>query len=118
MRSKGRLGAVIVGGLTTVVAIVVVIVLGFVGVNVNATSGTQPRPRHVAPGLTGRGTPVRRLGASGRTRAPGARVRVAPLCVVDVVTIEGALDSAPHAVPGSERAVGGAEEAHGRSRGP
>ena len=89
MTSKGRLGAVIIGGLTAVIAIVVVIVLGFVGVNVNATSGTQTQVCGVTLGINASGNTVRLLGASDRTLAPGDRVRVAPLCVVEVVSIDG-----------------------------
>src|SRR5699024_3624907 len=93
MRSKGRLGAVIIGGLTTVGAIVGVIVLGLVGVNVNATSGTPTQVCGVTLGINASGNTVPLLGASDPTLAPGDRVRVAPLCVVEVVSIEGDVDS-------------------------
>jgi len=93
MRSKGRLGAVIISGLTAVIAIVVVIVLGFVGVNVSATSGTQTQVCGVTLGINASDDTVRLLGASDRTLVPGDRVRVAPLCVVEVVSIDGDVDS-------------------------
>lgn len=93
MRPKGRLGAVIIGGLTAVIAIVVVIVLGFVGVNVSATSGTQTQVCGVTLGINASDDTVRLLGASDRTLVPGDRVRVAPLCVVEVVSIDGDVDS-------------------------
>ncbi|MBC9936514.1 MULTISPECIES: hypothetical protein [unclassified Leucobacter] len=86
--SRGRRVGIIVGALIIAGAAICAIVFGVVGISQTVTAGTQPRVCGVTLGVTSSDQGVRLLGASDATLVPGDRVRVGPMCVVEVISID------------------------------
>ncbi|MGX5697655.1 hypothetical protein ACWKWP_15770 [Agromyces soli] len=87
---RGRRSIAIVGGITAAAVVAALVVLGVVGVEQTVTAGSQARVCGVRLGVDVSGDAVRLLGASDASLAVGDRVRVGPLCVVEVVGIDDA----------------------------
>lgn len=83
--SRGRRAAAIVGGVAAVALAAAVVGLGIVGVEQTVTTGTQPQICGATVSLSGSGPTVR---LAGETVGPGDRVRLTPLCVVEILSIE------------------------------
>lgn len=91
MSRGGRIVA-IGGGVVVVAAAVAAVALGVVGVGQTVAAGSQAQVCGVTVGVSVSDGTVRLLGVSDETLAPGDRVRVSPLCVVEVVAIDGGDD--------------------------
>jgi len=91
--SRARRVAVVGGGVLAAVVVALVCVFGLVGIEQTVSAGSQPRVCGVTVGVTSTDQTVRLLGASEETLAPGDRVRLSPLCVVEIVGIESAAAS-------------------------
>ena len=78
----------IIGGLAAVALIAVVIVFGVIGVSQTVRSGGQATMCGVQVGVTASDQSVRLSGISNERLAPGDRVQVNALCVVEVVRID------------------------------
>lgn len=102
MRRGRRVGGTValLGGAA---ALAVVVVGGVFGVSQTVGAGTQPSVCGTTIGVAVAGPMVRLLGASDRPLAPGDRVRLGPLCVVEIVNIE----DVDVAATGAEDADGG-----------
>lgn len=83
--SRGKRIAVIAGGLVVAAG---VIVFGVIGIGSTVRDTTQTTVCGVKVGATVTEGTVRLLGVSEESLSPGDRVRVNPLCVVEVVGIE------------------------------
>ena len=83
--SRGRRVAAIGGGVAAVAA---AIVFGVVGIEQTVSAGGQARICGLTVGVTTSDQTVRLAGTSGGPYGPGDRVRVAALCVVEIVSIE------------------------------
>jgi len=88
--SRGRTAAVIGVGVVAVAAAVLAVVFGVVGVGRTITAGTQPTVCGTTLGVTSADDSVRFPGVSDNQYAVGERVRLSPLCVVEVVGIDAA----------------------------
>ncbi len=90
MRRRGRIAASI-GGVALTGAAVAVGLLGFVGVERTVPAGAQTRicGATVGVSVSEPGRSARLLGVSESALAAGDRVRVHPLCVVEMLNVEG-----------------------------
>lgn len=86
--SSGRKVGIIVGSLIVAGAAICAVVFGIVGISQTVTAGTQPRVCGATLGVTSSDEGVRLLGASDATLTPGDRVRVGPMCVVEIISID------------------------------
>lgn len=87
MSHRRRVG-IIIGTAAVITAVGIVIGLGVIGIDRTVTAGTQTRICGVTVGVTAADQAVYMPGQSDSPLAPGDRVRVSPLCVIDVVSIE------------------------------
>jgi len=92
--SRAATAAVAVGGAVVVVAGTLAVVFGVVGIGQTVTAGTQPIVCGVRVGVASSDQSVRLLGVSDEQHAPGDRVRVSDLCVVEIVGIDDQADAA------------------------
>lgn len=86
--SRGGKALVVTAGVVVAAAAVVAVVLGVVGVGQTVSAGAQAQVCGTTVGVTVSEQTVRLLGVSDESLAPGDRVRVSPLCVVEVVGID------------------------------
>lgn len=87
MSRAGRIAAV-GAGVVVAAGAVAAIVLGVVGVGQTVSAGAQAQVCGMTLGVSVSGQTVRLPGVSDESLAPGDRVRVSPLCVVEVVAID------------------------------
>ena len=91
--SRGRTVGFVAAGVAVAAVAAGVVVFGVVGVGQTVSAGAQTQVCGVPIGVSvSDDRTVRLLGASDEALAPGDRVRVSPLCVVEVVDIQGEVD--------------------------
>lgn len=85
--TRGRKIALIGAGVVAA-AVAIGAVVGTIGIGQTVTAGTQSTVCGVTVGVSVSGQTVRLLGASDETLSPGDRVRVSPVCVIEIVSID------------------------------
>jgi len=85
--SSGRRAVTVLGVIALAALAGTVVVLGFVGIPSAVSSGGQAQVCGLRIGVTVDGDRVHVAGIAG-THAEGERVRVAALCVVEIVDVE------------------------------
>lgn len=85
--SGARRAGLVIGGIVVVAVAAAVVVFGFIGIEQTVKAGTQTTVCGVKVGVNVGDGAVSLLGATDSPLSPGERARIAPLCVVEVVSI-------------------------------
>lgn len=86
--SSGAITGAVIGAVAVSALVVAIVVLGVVGVSRSAQAGTQTQVCGTPVGVNVSGETVQLLGVSGDPLTPGDRVRVSPVCVIEVLSID------------------------------
>lgn len=95
--SRGKRISVITGSIVVAALAVVAIVWGVIGITQSVSAGGQTTICGVKVGVTASDQTARLVGLSDEALSPGDRVRLSPLCVVEVVSIDSS-----NAAPGED----------------
>jgi hypothetical protein len=86
--SIGKKVSVLAVSVIALAAVVLVVVFGVVGISQTVSAGTQPTVCGTTLGVTSSDDSVRFPGVSDGQHTAGERVRLSPLCVVEIVRVD------------------------------